>query len=137
MSGNPQNRVETPMKPGSDPEARWTNPATDEFQFFLEQEWSDGFPVVTPTEARVQWMLSGTRCDREELIGHVRSEISPIATPEVIHFAAALPKTRSGKIMRRILRKIANGDLSEIGDTSPLADPSVVETLVETRPARG
>jgi len=47
------------------------NPATDEFQFFLEKEWSDGFPVVTPTEERVQWMLTGTRCDPEEIIGHV------------------------------------------------------------------
>jgi len=47
------------------------SPATDEFQFFLEKEWSDGFPVVTPTEARVQWMLQGTRCDPEEIIGHV------------------------------------------------------------------
>ena len=43
----------------------------DEFQFFLEKEWSDGFPVVTPTEERVQWMLGGTRCDPEEVIGHV------------------------------------------------------------------
>ncbi len=68
------------------------------------------------------------------LIGHVRKEISPIATPEVIHFTPALPKTRSGKIMRRILRKIAAGEVKELGDTSTLADPSVVERLIETRP---
>lgn len=69
----------------------------------------------------------------KELIKHVREDISPIATPEKIHFAPALPKTRSGKIMRRILRKIAEGDLSNIGDTSTLADPSVVESLLEGR----
>lgn len=69
----------------------------------------------------------------KELVKHVRNEISPIATPERIHFAPALPKTRSGKIMRRILRKIAEGDLSNIGDTSTLADPSVVESLLAGR----
>jgi acetyl-CoA synthetase len=68
------------------------------------------------------------------LIGHVRHEIGPIATPEYIHFAEALPKTRSGKIMRRILRKIAEGDISNIGDTSTLADPSVITMLIEGRP---
>ena len=71
---------------------------------------------------------------RKALIGHVRNEISPIATPDKLHFTVALPKTRSGKIMRRILRKIAEGKLDEIGDTSTLADPSVVDSLVETRP---
>ena len=70
---------------------------------------------------------------RAELIQWVRREIGPIATPDVIHFAPALPKTRSGKIMRRILRKIAEGDVSNLGDTSTLADPGVVETLVATR----
>jgi DNA-binding NarL/FixJ family response regulator len=64
---------------------------------------------------------------RKELVQWVRHEIGPIATPDVIHFAPALPKTRSGKIMRRILRKIAEGDTSNLGDTSTLADPSVVE----------
>lgn len=64
---------------------------------------------------------------------HVRTEISPIATPEVIQLAESLPKTRSGKIMRRILRKIAEGDTSTLGDISTLADPSVVETLIENR----
>lgn len=68
-----------------------------------------------------------------ELVKHVREDISPIATPEKIHFAPALPKTRSGKIMRRILRKIAEGDVSSIGDTSTLADPSVVDSLLAGR----
>lgn len=70
---------------------------------------------------------------RAELIKWVRHEIGPIATPDVIHFAPGLPKTRSGKIMRRILRKIAEGDVSNLGDTSTLADPSVVDSLVENR----
>jgi acetyl-CoA synthetase len=67
---------------------------------------------------------------RAELVKWVRKEIGPIATPDVIHFAPALPKTRSGKIMRRILRKIAEGDVSNLGDTSTLADPSVVDALL-------
>ncbi len=67
---------------------------------------------------------------RAELVKWVRKEIGPIATPDVIHFAPALPKTRSGKIMRRILRKIAEGDTSSLGDTSTLADPSVVDSLL-------
>ena len=70
---------------------------------------------------------------RAELIAWVRKEIGPIATPDAIHFAPALPKTRSGKIMRRILRKIAEGDTANLGDTSTLADPAVVDTLVQTR----
>lgn len=71
---------------------------------------------------------------KKELIQHVRKEIGPIATPDKLHFADALPKTRSGKIMRRILRKIAEGAISELGDTSTLADPTVVERLVAGRP---
>ena len=67
---------------------------------------------------------------RKELVQWVRKEIGPIAKPDVIHFAPVLPKTRSGKIMRRILRKIAEGDVSNLGDTSTLADPAVVETLL-------
>ncbi|MGA4645208.1 acetate--CoA ligase [Limisphaera sp. 4302-co] len=70
---------------------------------------------------------------RKELIAHVRKEIGPIATPDKIQFAPALPKTRSGKIMRRILRKIAEGQPDQIGDTTTLADPSVVEILVKGR----
>jgi acetyl-CoA synthetase len=68
-----------------------------------------------------------------ELRKHVRAEISPIATPDLIHFTPALPKTRSGKIMRRILRKIAENDFSNLGDTSTLADPSLVDSLVSGR----
>jgi acetyl-CoA synthetase len=70
-------------------------------------------------------------------------EIGPIATPDVIHFAPGLPKTRSGKIMRRILRKIAEGDTSNLGDISTLADPSVVESrrgadrIADADPAQG
>jgi acetyl-CoA synthetase len=70
---------------------------------------------------------------KKELVAHVRKEIGPIATPDVIQFSDALPKTRSGKIMRRILTKIAAGDVSNLGDTSTLADPSVVDALVEGR----
>jgi len=70
---------------------------------------------------------------RAELVKHVRSEIGPIATPDVIQWAPGLPKTRSGKIMRRILRKIAENDVANLGDTSTLADPGVVDGLVENR----
>lgn len=68
-----------------------------------------------------------------ELKNHVRSEVGPIATPAKIQFADALPKTRSGKIMRRILKKIAAGEVDDLGDTTTLADPTVVETLVQER----
>nr|WP_087573388.1 acetate--CoA ligase [Sphingomonas sp. CDS-1] len=71
---------------------------------------------------------------RGELIRWVRSEIGPIASPDVVQFAPGLPKTRSGKIMRRILRKIAENDVSNLGDTSTLADPSVVDNLLANRP---
>ena len=71
----------------------------------------------------------------KELRTWVRKEIGPIATPEVIQFAPGLPKTRSGKIMRRILRKIAAGDYKDFGDTSTLADPSVVDDLIKARKA--
>ena len=70
---------------------------------------------------------------RGELKQQVRSVIGPIATPDVIHWAPALPKTRSGKIMRRILRKIATDETDQIGDVSTLADPSVVESLIANR----
>ncbi|MCF7913292.1 MAG: acetate--CoA ligase [Candidatus Cloacimonetes bacterium] len=70
---------------------------------------------------------------KKELIKHVRSEIGPIATPEAIQWAPALPKTRSGKIMRRILRKIAERSTDSLGDITTLADPSVVEKLIEER----
>jgi acetyl-CoA synthetase len=64
---------------------------------------------------------------------HVRSEIGPIASPDLIQFAPGMPKTRSGKIMRRILRKIAEDDFDALGDTSTLADPSVVDDLINNR----
>lgn len=70
---------------------------------------------------------------KKELIMHVRKEIGPIAMPDAIQFASALPKTRSGKIMRRILRKIAEKDTDNIGDITTLADPGVVEKLVKDR----
>jgi acetyl-CoA synthetase len=78
----------------------------------------------TPTEAL-----------RRELVDWVRREIGPIATPDVIQWAPGLPKTRSGKIMRRILRKIAEGETGGLGDTSTLADPAVVDDLVANRAA--
>ncbi|PSJ61985.1 acetate--CoA ligase [Pseudaminobacter soli (ex Li et al. 2025)] len=70
---------------------------------------------------------------RKELVAHVRKEIGPIASPDKIQFAPGLPKTRSGKIMRRILRKIAEDDFGSLGDTSTLADPAVVDDLIEHR----
>src|SRR5690606_28100980 len=70
---------------------------------------------------------------RAELVDWGRREVGPIASPDAIQWAPSLPKTRSGKIMRRILRKIAANDYQELGDTSTLADPSVVEDLVEHR----
>jgi acetyl-CoA synthetase len=69
----------------------------------------------------------------QELRRHVRTEISPIASPDLIHFTQGLPKTRSGKIMRRILRKIAENDFASLGDTSTLADPGLVDGLIEGR----
>jgi acetyl-CoA synthetase len=74
---------------------------------------------------------------RAELQQWVRKEIGPIAKPDLIQWAPGLPKTRSGKIMRRILRKVAADDYSELGDTSTLADPAVVEDLIENRQNRG
>lgn len=74
---------------------------------------------------------------RKALVKHVRAEIGPIASPDHIQFAPGLPKTRSGKIMRRILRKIAEDSFDNLGDTSTLADPSVVDDLIENRMNRG
>ena len=70
---------------------------------------------------------------RQDLIGYVRQEIGAIATPEVIQFTSDLPKTRSGKIMRRILRKIASGEHSSLGDTSTLVNPDIVESLIKNK----
>ena len=63
----------------------------------------------------------------------MREKIGPIATPDIIHFTPGLPKTRSGKIMRRILRKIAANEHDQLGDTSTLADPGVVDDLISNR----
>jgi len=70
---------------------------------------------------------------RKELVAHVRKEIGPIASPDLIQYAPGLPKTRSGKIMRRILRKIAEDEFGNLGDTSTLADPAVVDELINNR----
>ncbi|MDE5455961.1 acetate--CoA ligase [Bradyrhizobium sp. CSA112] len=87
--------------------------------------------------AYVTLMAGKTPSDalRKELVAHVRKEIGPIASPDVIQFAPGLPKTRSGKIMRRILRKVAESEFGSLGDTSTLADPSVVHDLIESRKA--
>jgi len=69
-----------------------------------------------------------------DLLDLVRTEIGPIAKPDVIQWAPGLPKTRSGKIMRRILRKIAANEVDDLGDTSTLAEPTVVEDLLRNRP---
>jgi acetyl-CoA synthetase len=74
---------------------------------------------------------------RKELVSWVRKEIGPFASPDLIQFSPGLPKTRSGKIMRRILRKIAENEYGSLGDTSTLADPSVVKELIENRQNRG
>ncbi|MEJ2410279.1 MAG: acetate--CoA ligase [Novosphingobium sp.] len=99
--------------------------------------------VGMPHEIKGQGIYAFVTCNsevepdealRKELVQWVRHEIGPIATPDVIQFAPGLPKTRSGKIMRRILRKIGENDFSNLGDTSTLADPSVVDNLIENRP---
>ena len=77
--------------------------------------------------------IKGTEELRKELLTHVRKVIGPIATPDKLQFADVLPKTRSGKIMRRILRKIAEGKIEQLGDTSTLVDPSVVIQLAGER----
>lgn len=81
-------------------------------------------------------LMSGEKSSedlRKELVAHVRKEIGPIASPDLIQFAPGLPKTRSGKIMRRILRKIAEDEFGALGDTSTLADPTVVDDLIANR----
>ena len=81
--------------------------------------------------------VEGDEALKKELIKHVRSEIGPIASPDLIQFAPGLPKTRSGKIMRRILRKIAEDDFGNLGDTSTLAEPEVVDQLIDGRQNKG
>ncbi|MCH9047998.1 MAG: acetate--CoA ligase, partial [Proteobacteria bacterium] len=81
-------------------------------------------------------LMSGVEASedlRKELVQQVRNEIGPIASPDLLQWAPGLPKTRSGKIMRRILRKVAGNELETLGDTSTLADPSVVEQLIDNR----
>ena len=97
-----------------------------------------GMPHPVKGQGIYAYVTVNADCDpseelRRDLINWVRKEIGPIATPDVIQFAPALPKTRSGKIMRRILRKIAEGDVSNLGDTSTLADPAVVDHLLANR----
>ncbi len=98
-----------------------------------------GFPHALKGEGIYAYvtLMSGDESDRDtllaELIAMVRKEIGPIAKPDAIQWAPGLPKTRSGKIMRRILRKIAANELDNLGDTSTLADPSVVEDLIHNR----
>ena len=77
--------------------------------------------------------LNNVEALKKELITWVRKEIGPIATPDLIQWAPSLPKTRSGKIMRRILRKIAANEHDKLGDISTLADPSVVKELIDNR----
>lgn len=86
------------------------------------------YAYVTPPEG-----VEPSEDLRAELIKWVRKEIGPIAAPDMIQFASGLPKTRSGKIMRRILRKIAENEFDNLGDTSTLAEPAVVEDLIENR----
>ena len=97
-----------------------------------------GFPHEVKGEGIYAYVTLNAGVDysedlRAELKQKVRAVIGPIATPDVIHWAPALPKTRSGKIMRRILRKIATNETDQIGDVSTLADPSVVESLIASR----
>ena len=97
-----------------------------------------GFPHDIKGEAIYAYVtpMTGVTPDEklvEAIRNAVREHIGPHATPEKIQFTSALPKTRSGKIMRRILRKIASGDLENVGDTSTLADPAVVDSLVQGR----
>ena len=104
------------------------------------------FPILSNQKylAKKQWhriycyvsLITGTNSDenlRKELIYLIRSKIGPIATPDLIHFTDGLPKTRSGKIMRRILRKIAANEEDQLGDITTLADPSVVENLIKNK----
>src|SRR3981189_1605808 len=81
----------------------------------------------------LMWGAPATKDWTKELTGWVRKEIGPIASPDMIQFAPGLPKTRSGKIMRRILRKIAADEYGSLGHNPPLADPGVVNDLVQNR----
>ncbi|MFZ9531769.1 MAG: AMP-binding enzyme, partial [Candidatus Fonsibacter ubiquis] len=76
---------------------------------------------------------TGSEALTKELKDLVRKIIGPLATPDLIHYTPGLPKTRSGKIMRRILRKVAENQFENLGDTSTLADPTVVQSLIDNR----
>ena len=100
------------------------------------------YVAITRAEARLHWVPryrlgKPTEALRKELRTWVRTEIGPIAAPDLIQWAPGLPKTRSGKIMRRILRKIAENDYGALGDTSTLAEPAVVDDLIENRMNKG
>jgi len=97
-----------------------------------------GFPHEVKGEDLYAYIIlktgvEGTDALKKELVAHVRKEIGPIASPGKIQFVPGLPKTRSGKIMRRILRKVASGEIDQLGDTTTLADPSVVDEIVKGR----
>jgi acetyl-CoA synthetase len=97
-----------------------------------------GVPHDIKGESIYAWVTLKTTASpsdalKKELIQHVRNKIGPLATPEVIQWTTALPKTRSGKIMRRILRKIARNETDTLGDTSTLADADVVERIIKDR----
>lgn len=97
-----------------------------------------GFPHEVKGEDLYAYVIlktgvEGSDALKKELVAHVRKEIGPIASPGKIQFVPGLPKTRSGKIMRRILRKVASGELDQLGDTTTLADPSVVDEIVKGR----
>jgi acetyl-CoA synthetase len=101
-----------------------------------------GFPHNIKGQGIFAYVTLNTGVDpsddiRKALVTHVRKEIGPIASPDFIQWADGLPKTRSGKIMRRVLRKVAASDFTDFGDTSTLADPSVVDELVENRKKLG
>ncbi len=101
-----------------------------------------GFPHDIKGQGIFAYVTLNTGVDKSEdlkktLIAHVRKEIGPIATPDHIQWADALPKTRSGKIMRRVLKKVAASDFADFGDTSTLADPAVVDDLVANRKKLG
>jgi acetyl-CoA synthetase len=97
-----------------------------------------GFPHLIKGEGIYSYVLLNSgyeNNDKEELIGalkqQVRNAIGAFAAPDVIHIVSGLPKTRSGKIMRRILRKVASSDYDSLGDLSTLAEPSIVDSLIE------
>ena len=97
-----------------------------------------GFPHPIKGQGIYAFVILNTGVPRseklkKELINLVRTQIGPIATPDVVQWADGLPKTRSGKIMRRILKKIAADQIDDIGDTTTLADPSVVDNLIKER----